>query len=82
MAHFGVRGLLQHIAFFYGGELAPRPLPQMEEHSLSATAHSIYSQITSTFKGRLDHKQPKGASCGDDSGPLSIQTVLIIGQLA
>ena len=38
---------------FYGGELlAPRPIPKMEDHSLSATAYSIYSQLPSISGGR------------------------------
>ena len=38
---------------------------------LPATAHTIYSRIRSTYSGRLDHMQLRGARCGVVSGPLS-----------
>jgi hypothetical protein len=56
---------------FYGEELlAPRPIPKLEDHPLSAVSDSLFNilQLPSIPGGRLLHLQPEEAPCRGDRG--------------
>jgi hypothetical protein len=58
--------------FFYGEDLlAPRPIPKLEDHPLSAVRDRFFDILAAILDiwRRLLHPQPKDAPCRGDKGP-------------
>jgi hypothetical protein len=60
------------IPVFYGdGLLAPRPIPKLEDHPLSAVRNCLSNIFTATLRNQRTflHLQPEDMPCHGDKGP-------------